>query len=503
MSEVAELPGVSEDSSDVAGYDRAAAVEQARSNLNFLAAMAMPEFFTFLFPPLFLALFSLVKKLLQKTRDFSKLAIGIPRGFAKTTVVKLVMLYIILFTDRKFILVVSNVQAHGVNIIKDVIDMLSHTNVRNLFGDWAGNVVRNRQEIKEFHFRGRRIILAAVGAEGNIRGLNVGHARPDVMIFEDFQTKEDSENMELAEKLYQRMLGTIMKAKDPSGCLFMFVANMYPTPGSILQKLKKNSDWISFIVGGILEDGSSLWEELQPIEQLLAEAESDLNAGHPEVFAAEVLNDPEAGLKIKIDLSKIPVPPFSAETELPQGRFILIDPSMGNPTSDYMGILRVDMFDGYGVAAEVNLGKWDPLESIKEAIKMAISSNTNLIIAESGAYQGSLLFWFQFYCDKEQLEGFHFVPITTGGVSKNARIALSIKEIQKASVYLGAQVRSFWVNEILSWDPRRKNNNDTTLDLVAYIPKAIEQYSHLAELREERLVAPPIPLSNVFMTSSF
>ena len=65
-----------------------------------------------------------------------------------------------------------------------------------------------------------------------------------------------------------------MKAKSPEGCMFLFVANMYPTKTSILRKLKSNPTWVKFIAGGILADGTSLWEDLQPIQQLLSEFET-------------------------------------------------------------------------------------------------------------------------------------------------------------------------------------------------------------------------------------
>ena len=82
---------------------------------------------------------------------------------------------------------------------------------------------------------------------------------------------------------------------------------MYPTQGSILRKLKDNPYWTKFIVGGILADGTSLWEELQPIQQLLLEYQNDVASGNGDIFLAEVLNDETAGLKAGIDLSQNPV----------------------------------------------------------------------------------------------------------------------------------------------------------------------------------------------------
>ncbi len=104
-------------------------------------------------------------------------------------------------------------------------------------------------------------------------------------------TRADADSETVSTNLETWMFGTAMKAKSPEGCLFVFIANMYPTKWSLLRRLKHNPTWMKFIAGGILADGTSLWEDLQPIAQLLREFENDLSAGRPEIFYAEVLND--------------------------------------------------------------------------------------------------------------------------------------------------------------------------------------------------------------------
>jgi hypothetical protein len=78
------------------------------------------------------------------------------------------------------------------------------------------------------------------------------------MIFDDIQSREGSESEIVSTNLEKWMVATAMKAKSPEGCLYLFIANMYPTKGSLLRKLKRNPNWIKFIAGGILSDGSSL-----------------------------------------------------------------------------------------------------------------------------------------------------------------------------------------------------------------------------------------------------
>lgn len=461
------------------------AVGLAKTDLNFLSALCLGIHMQFLFPPMFIAIWEFLKERVYLNRDFSQLAIGIPRGFAKTTVVKIWIVYCILFTSRTCIVIVSAIEEHGINIIKDVCDMLDNANIKALFGDWKLNVERDQQACKIMKFRGRRIILGAFGASGSIRGLNIGNDRPDMMIFEDYQKKKDSENEELSNSLYAEMIGTFMKSCSPFGCLFIFVANMYPTPGSILKKLKQNPDWTSFIVGAILSDGTSLWEELQPIKQLIEEYEKDLRAGHPEIFLSEKLNDENAGIKAGIDITKIPTFPFESG-ELPQGRAIVIDPALDNPNSDYNGIGLIGLFDGIPCLEQVKLGKFTPLELIKQSLILALATGTRLICVENVAYQASLLFWFTKVCQDNGIEGFIFMPLNVGPKSKNAKIGVALRELAglndkegKPEIYVKNEVKPLLVNEIIKWNPLKKNNQDTVLDLLTFCKRVLEQYLDL------------------------
>lgn len=453
-------------------------IQQAEKNLNVLSAVCAPEKMFFLFPYHFLVIWELLKSKVHLTRDFSKLAIGIPRGFAKTTLIKLFVVYCILFSKKKCIVVVSYAEDHAINIIKDVCSYLEHPNIKILFGVWNLNIERNQNTCKIFNFRGRKIILAALGSNGSIRGMNLDDARPDLMIFDDYQKKTESENEELSKKLYADMMGTWLKSKSPFGCLYIFVANMYPTVGSILKKLKNNRDWTSFVVGGILEDGTSLWEELQPIEQLLNEYQSDLEAGCPEVFLSEVLNDENAGLKAGIDITKIPIFPFGEE-ELPQGRAIVIDPATDKPNSDYNGIGLVGLYDGKGALEEVDLGRYSPLELIKRALLLGFRTSTRLVTVEDVALQSTYLFWFNKVCEDNGIVGFHFMPLKVGKKSKNGKIKESITELAKGEVWIKKQAKPFLINEIIKWDPLKRNNQDTCLDLLTFVKKVIEQYGEL------------------------
>jgi hypothetical protein len=468
-------PAREEDTISNASYEQAQVFELARTSLDFLAALCAPTMVKYLFPAVFIAAWNWLKSYIHKDRDFSKLALGLPRGFGKTTFIKFFIIYCILFTKRKYIIVISATEKHAINIITDVCTMLANSNIIAVFGDYRIGVSTDTQAFKVFGFRGRTIMLEAIGKGGAVRGTNRDNERPDLMIFEDIQTREEADSQTVSEGIEQWMIGTAMKAKSPSGCLYIFVANMYPTRWSILRKLKSNPSWTKFIVGGILSDGTSLWEELQPLEQLMEEFQSDLNSGHPEIFYSEVLNDENANANSNIDLNKIPPYPFD-EHELSLGDYIIIDPSNDKQNSDAVSIGHFRILDGKPVLMHLIEERLSPGDTIRKAFEMCFQYNCTLIAVESNAYQYSLLYWFNFIAAQLEIVGIECVPIYSGSLSKVTRILNMFKELLSGDVIIHPDVKTQVHYQISQFKPLKRDNVDGILDLLTYSPRVIAEF---------------------------
>lgn len=461
MSETAELQTSSEE-----------AAELTRKDLNFLGMLADPEEFTMAFPPFYITLFHMLTSFSQKLERF---AIGIPRGFAKTTFIKLLCLWYILFSRKQFILIVGASEDLAVNTLSDICDLLGGANIRKLFGNWQHAIEVDTQTLKVFHFRGRNIILRAIGAGTAVRGINRKNKRPDVIIMDDVQKRETSENRELSDQLLKWILGTLMKARSNDGCTYIYVGNMYPQ-NCILEKLKNNTQWTSFIVGGILADGSSLWEELRPVEELISEYQSDAEMGHAEIFISEILNSTDIASASGIDINKIPVLPSYYEDADPEGSFILIDPSSGKKQGDDCTIEHYSVCDGKPIFDQLVTGTFSPLETIRAAVKMGMERNTRLIAVEGVAYQSTLLFWFEQFCEQEGITGFYFVELSPKGQAKNNRIKRGLLRLLSSEIYLHPSIRSQVLHQITEWNPLKINNKDDIIDPLGYVEEVMRDY---------------------------
>lgn len=437
--------------------------------------LAAPEEFVYAFPSFYIALFGMLTAFKGKIERY---AIGIPRGFAKTTFIKLLCLWYILFSHKQFILIVGAAEDLAVNTLSDICDLLGSPNIRRLFGNWQSQIEVDTQALKVFNFRGRDIVLRAIGAGTAVRGINRKNKRPDVIIMDDVQKRETSENKDLSDQLLKWILGTLMKARSNDGCTYIYVGNMYPQ-NCILEKLKHNTQWTSFIVGGILADGSSLWEELRPIEELLSEYQSDTEMGHSEIFISEILNSTDIASASGIDVGKIPqLPPYFIDAEA-EGSFIIIDPSSGKKGGDDCTINHYSVCDGIPIFDELVHGTFSPLETIKAAIDMGLKNNTRLIAVEGVAYQSTLLFWFERYCEESGISGFEFVELSPKGQAKNNRIKRGLLRLLSGEIYLGPAVRSLVCTQIMEWNPLKINNTDDIIDPIGYVEELMRDYPQL------------------------
>jgi hypothetical protein len=463
------------------GVSRDEAISAAKEDLNFFGALCLPDVFVYLFPPVFLAIWQLLTDGAKKQQGQDKLAIGLPRGFGKTILLKLYVVWLVLFSDRRFILVVCNTAALAENFVADVVDILDSPNIKRLFGDWRIGLEKDTQPLKKFAFAGRPVILAALGSGSSLRGLNIKFVRPDCIIMDDMQSREEAESHIEAAKTLTWMLGTLLKANNKTRCQFIFVGNMYPFDGSILKKLRSNPAWYSFICGAILADGQSIWPELRSVEDIMDELENDTSMGHPEIFYSEVMNDDEAGNKAGIDITKINVfkeDEFDGLPQEPEAGFVLIDPSAGKRKGDSVAIGAVLIFDGKPVLREVAVDAFNPAQQVDMCLKLCLKYGLTAILVESVAYQATLAFWIHQAKERHGMHAVQVHEIYPGTNTKNSRIINALKLLTSDGGHLSVhqEVYARIVHQITHWNPLRTKNVDDLLDILAYIYPAIQEF---------------------------
>ena len=234
--------------------------------------------------------------------------------------------------------------------------------------------------------------------------------------------------------------------------------------------------WIKFIAGGILADGTSLWEELQPIEQLTKEFQNDLAMGRPEIFYSEVLNDENAQANNLIDLAQLPIVPWQ-EGDIHAGNFIIIDPSNDKEKSDAVSIGYFEVHDTKPMLMCIEEGRFSPGETIRKALQIAMEKNCRLIAVEANAFQYSLLYWFEFICKQLGIVGVEAVPVYSGVTAKNGRILNALKSYRAGELYIHDECKLEVHLQITQWNPLKKDNTDGLLDLLTYAPRVLQEFT--------------------------
>jgi len=452
------------------------AVEACKTDPNFFSRFSMPEVHEYDIPEFYTEVWFFLLQRIIGVRDtlhsVFRFALGLPRGHAKTTFSKLLIAYGILFGLFDFVLIVGSSEDRAQDILDDIDGILGSDNVRKVFGDWNSPraVERDTREVKIRNFLGREVILAAVGAGTALRGINIRNRRPGFILLDDVQTKENDESPAERDRLLRWILATLLKSRDPKHCFIFYIGNMY-SEQCILKQLQNNKMWTTLITGAILADGSALWPQLHPLDNLLEEYEHDSSLGKADIWFAEIMNDPQSVTQSLFPDGNIPDSPYAEDAELEvQASFITVDPAGFRSDSDDNVVVAHKLVEDTPIITEIRAGKWDPETTILEAIDCAIDNRSTYIGIESVAYQQTLKFWMELYLESYGLENnIEVIEIKPGIASKHSRIRAWVSNVLNNNYNVLRSVdRALILWQGIRYRAGKKNNQDDILDGCAF-----------------------------------
>lgn len=455
--------------------------ERGKIDINFFASLCIPDVCIFELPVFYLGCFQL---LMQRNPDqigkLLRFALGLPRGHAKTTFIKVVICWMIVYDRAKFVLIICANGDLAELLLADIHDILSSDNITAVYGDWVGGLSINSADTKKSRYHNQPVSIIARGWEGGIRGINLKHQRPDVIFCDDVQTKKNSESLTDSAKLLSTLVGTIFRALAPRGDrLIIYVGNMYPD-NCILYKLKKNPYWFSLITGAILEDGHPLWPELFSLEELMEGYYHDESLGMSHIWFAEVMNDPTNSAQ-SIFPHGLPESTFEQfQLDNADGAFITIDPAGFKNNSDDNVITVHLKINDVPVIVDSVKGILDPEQLILAALAKAVKWRCSLVGIEDTGYQMTLGFWINKYIEKFEMHGLAVVPLQPHGRSKEARIRVFISELYKGNYFIhDPATRRDFTWQASTYKIGKSDNKDDLLDACSYGLDVRNEYWHM------------------------
>lgn len=434
---------------------------------------------------------------LMTHEDVDRFVCAIPRDHAKTTIAKLACIWYLLFSDYRFIVYMSCTTTIAIPATNDIVNFLETDNFKSVFGnvkwikkqDGIGNyefeLVNGKGEIKY-------CILKAMSAGQQIRGLNTDNRRPDLAILDDIEDNKNIATEDLFRQLKQWFYGPFRKALNKFHNKIVHLGNMIAEK-SLLNEHCKSEYWFSRHYGCILANGNTLWPDAWPMEKLIQDYREYQEAGMADVWFAEMMNLPLAGGHGLIKAEEIFYLPYVEPGNHEYG-FITLDLAISEQTWAHRTVLAVHIWNGecWQIAETQDFLGIDPVTLFRRMIPVCEKWNIRVVGIEDVAYQASLKFVFRHLCLENAIpvsadtfgEGMLFVPLKTNSTRKTQRIAPWAAMI-KGHEYALTEGDFTITQQLLAYNPTKKQNDDDTIDACAYGIQMIESY--LLQIMEDAM----------------
>ena len=253
------------------------------------------------------------------TSDSKFVAIGAPRGHAKSTSITLsYLLATILFRERRFVLIVSDTEAQASMFLGQITQELQENNdIIELFGikrdPVSGEVKFEKDSSTDIivHFNdGQKFRIIAKGSEQKLRGMLWDGARPDLIICDDLENDEIVMNKDRRDKFKRWVYGALIPCRSQKGIVRIvgtvlhmdsFLENLMPleTDKQTIHddlktySLRKATQWKAVKYKAHSADFSSiLWPERRSADEFRMIRQDYIDRGLADVYSQEYLNIP-------------------------------------------------------------------------------------------------------------------------------------------------------------------------------------------------------------------
>lgn len=404
-------------------------------------------------------------------------ALAVPRGFAKTTIVKVCIMHYFMFSDISFIVYCSNTTPVAKDECRDIVEFMDTPNFRALFGEPEWQIKNNAAGLYIFTIRDgngnkKRCILRALGAGQQVRGLNINNLRPQLLVCDDAEDDENSETPAQMRKLRKWVYGPLFKACARVSKK-IWIGNLI-SQHCLINEFCESEFWASIKYGCILKDGTALWPDMFDLEFLKKDFKQYQEAGMAAKWFAEMMNMPipdGMGLIRSEEIHYAP-PRTSADYKY---CFITVDPAISNNTwANKTAICVHALVDGKWQIVDHYSEKMDPLNTVYKIIDLCFMWHCRVVGIESIAYQAALISFLKFVLFERRLHGIEIIPLDNGA-HKTERIVVFASWLKRGDYCL--TTGEFHItHQLLSYDPQKKQNVDDAVDSAAYGPQMITEH---------------------------
>lgn len=216
-------------------------------------------------------------------------AVAFPRGHAKSTVITfLLVLYRIVFLERKFIVIVSDSEDKAKDFVIRIRSELEHNNklVRDFSKGGVGFKTTDWAKTDFVTSTGVRVV--AKGAGQSCRGLIHVDTRPDMYVLDDIETNETAGT----DSVLNFILTDVLPSVNKRGIYDVCYVGTILKDMSCLHQILINDEWVSAKYECIDDDGEMLAPMLLPKNEYEKTKRMYNKLGKMSVFYSELHNNP-------------------------------------------------------------------------------------------------------------------------------------------------------------------------------------------------------------------
>lgn len=406
-------------------------------------------------PPFHREIFGLFQSVIER------IAIGAPRGHAKSTITDLVYLaWEIVHKQKKFILVVSDTYSQSVLFLEA---LKAEFEANEKLVSFYGNMMTDKW--KEGEIVIGHTMIRAIGAGMKVRGLKYKESRPDLIVIDDLENDELVESLERREKLERWFNGALIPslAKDGRVVIIGTILHFDSLLAKVLNE-KTYTEYTKRLYSAITEQGA-LWPEHLSLKELEQIKNDYISKGLADQFYKEYMNTP---ISMEDQHFRQEDFVYFTEQELLQKEirtFITIDRAYSTiKTADSTGIIvnSVDRDNKWHIRMAERF-KGDDKELIEKLFNLHRYWKPDILAIEQKAFEYTLKPHLE---DEMRRQNYFFSVdiLKDGGRNKNLRIEGLVPRFKSKSIFI-KQDQVELIDELTQF-PRSKH--DDLSDALAY-----------------------------------
>jgi hypothetical protein len=416
------------------------------------------------------------------SEDIVNLVIAWPRDHAKTTLLKIAIIWLFIHTNFRFAMYVCHTNRKAANALSDIATKMTRASVVEVYGKPSFYYKRESTGNYKLQWVGKTIIMEAVGVGQDVRGTNIDSKRPDILALDDVEKAEEGEENKMGyEGISDWFYGTLRKCVDRRKHKIIQIGNLVAEKSLLYDNLTSKY-WTSTRLAAITKDGKPLWPARWTLASLKLDLLEYMEKGKMGIWMSEMLNMPvnESNSIIRSNNVELvdSVTPDDEEILL---RCITVDPAITtSATHADNAVVFVHVYKrGAWQPAEIWSAKGQSVYDLYYKImELAAKWRVLTVGIECEGYQEALLQVCEQMCIEKRITHMNFVPVKTGKKSKASRI-IAFAGMFKEGLYKLSYEYLWLLESLMKYDPNTKNNKDDEIDCGAYILKMIDQYGNL------------------------